>query len=114
MKAVCRVKDSDEQAGSVQKRLTGVLPFTYDCRTVAAAAASRLLGCRGNARIPRDDVLHRARRSLTRSQPDNEDDWQDAAARVAADRPLPRAAASSCHLVSHHHLNLRPMENREE
>jgi len=93
-------KDSDEQTGSVQKRLTGVLPFNYDCRTVVVAAASRLRGCRGNARISRDDVLHRARRSLTQSQPDNEDDWQDAAARAAADRPLPRAAASSCHLVS--------------
>lgn len=78
-------------------------------RTAAVAAASRSRGCRGDARIPRDDVLHRARRTLTRSRPDNEDDWQDAAAaRAAADRPPPRAAASSCHLgFSREHRDVR-------
>ncbi|TGZ52384.1 hypothetical protein DBV15_09250 [Temnothorax longispinosus] len=96
VEAVFRVKGSDEQACEKGRR---ALPYVCDCRTAAVAAASRLRGCRGDARIPRDDVLHRARRSLTQSRPDNEDDWQDAAARAAADRPPPRAAVSSCHLM---------------
>lgn len=95
------VKGSGEQAGSVRKGSTGALPFVRDCRTTTVAAASRLRGCRGDARILRDDVLHRARRLLTPSRPDNEDDWQDAAARAATDCDPPlRSVASSCHLVS--------------
>jgi len=85
---------------SVRKGSTGALPFVRDCRTTAVAAASRLRGCRGDARILRDDVLHRARRLLTQSRLDNEDDWQDAAARAATDRDPLRSVVSSCHLVS--------------
>lgn len=98
MKAIYGVKGS-EQKGSIWKGSADVLPFVCDCRTSAVAAGSRLRGCRGDARIPRDDVLQRARRSLTQSRPDNEDDGQDAAARSAAP-PFPCTAASSCHLVS--------------
>jgi len=96
MKVLYGVKGSDEQAG---KGRWALFPSAYDYRTAVVAATSRLQGCRGDARIPQDDVLHCARRLLTQSRPDNEDDWQDAAARVAVDRP-PCAIASSCHLVS--------------
>jgi len=84
------------------ERVDGVFPFIYDFRP-ATTVVSRLRGCRGDARRPRDDVLHRARRNLLtqRSRPDNnKDDWQDAAARIPANRSLFRTAASSCHLVS--------------
>lgn len=72
MKAVYGVKRRMDE-GSVWKGSTGALPFVYDCRTAVVAAAIRLRGCRGDARISRDDVLQRARRSLTRPRPGNED-----------------------------------------
>lgn len=100
VKAVYEVKGSEEQEGKDGKGSTGALPFVCDCRTAAVAAAGRLQGCRGDARISRDDVLHHARRSLTQSRPDNKDDWQDDAVRAVADRPPLRPAASLCRLVS--------------
>lgn len=91
-----------------------LFPFACDCRTAAVTAAGRLQGCRRDVRIPRDDVLHRARRSLTQSRPDNVDDWQDDAARAAADRPPPRPAASSCRLVSTRILPLSWRDNKAD
>lgn len=60
---ICMVHEVKD--GIVRKGSTVFFLLSYDFRP-ATAAVSRLRGCRGDARRPRDDVLHRARRnSLT-------------------------------------------------